>query len=90
MVSTGSYITEDKIDYLLSDPNFRNDYRLLQCKSKKKQLFPVQQENDCKRFYGKDQLERFLSCSPGDLDENKRSLDMLIGLVGTSREKKFL
>lgn len=89
-VSTGSYISEDKIDYLLSIPNFGIDLSLVTMQEQRETIVPRPTRERLETLLREGPIRKISLMYTGDLDALKRDLDKLIGLNWHVKAKEIL
>ena len=89
-VSTGSYISEDKIDYLLSIPNFGIDLSLVTMQEQRETIVPRPTRERLETLLRQGPIRKISLMFTGDLDALKRDLDMLIGLNWHIKAREIL
>lgn len=89
-VSTGSYIEEDKIDYLLSIPNFGIDLSLVTMQEQRETIVPRPTRERLETLLREGPIRKISLMFTGDLDALKRDLDMLIGLNWHIKAREIL
>ncbi len=89
-VSTGSYISEDKIDYLLSIPNFGIDLSLVTMQEQRETIVPRPTRERLETLLREGPIRKISLMFTGDLDALKRDLDMLIGLNWHIKAREIL
>ena len=79
-VTTGSYISEDKIDYLNSIPNYGIDLSLVTMQEQRETIVPRPTRDRIETLLKKGPIRKISLMFTGDLDALKRDLDKLIDL----------
>jgi len=89
-VSTGSYISEDRIEYLHSIPNFGIDLSLVTMQEQREAIVPRPTRERLETLLREAPIRKISLMYTGDLDALKRDLDKLIGLNWHIKAKEIL
>jgi hypothetical protein len=89
-VTTGSYISEDKIDYLWSIKNYGIDLSLVTMQEQREIIVPRPTRERLETILKEAPIRKISLMFTGDLDALKRDLDKLIGLDWHIKAKEIL
>lgn len=89
-VTTGSYISEDKIDYLCSIKNYGIDLSLVTMQDQREVIVPRPTRDRIETILKEAPIRKISLMFTGDLDALKRDLDKLIGLDWHIKAKEIL
>ncbi len=89
-VSTGSYISEDKIEYLHSIPNFGIDLSLVTMQEQRETIVPRPTRERLETLLHEGPIRKISLMYTGNLDALQRDLDKLIGLNWHIKAKEIL
>jgi hypothetical protein len=89
-VTTGSYISEDKIDYLWSVKNYGIDLSLVTMQEQREVIVPRPTRQRLETILKEAPIRKISLMFTGDFDALKRDLDKLIGLDWHIKAKEIL
>jgi hypothetical protein len=89
-VTTGSYISEDKIDYLWSIKNYGIDLSLVTMQEQREIIVPRPTRDRLETILKEAPIRKISLMFTGDLDALRRDLDKLIGLDWHVKAKEIL
>lgn len=89
-VSTGSYIPENKIDYLWSFKNFGIDLSLITMQQQRESIVPRATREKLNTILREAPIRKISLMFTGSLDELKRDLDLLVSLNWHIKAKEIL